>query len=198
MKAIISKGNSKLGKIPNSSLVPVKDCVNCESCKKECYALKAWKQYPNVRKAWKNNSDLLRSNPMKWRDNHIEWIKKNKPRFFRFNVAGDVISSEHYQAIKGIARLCPETKFLLFTKAFKFITHLHNKPDNLTVILSLFPKMKAPKRLEALPKAYAFDNDKDYKEKRFQDALECPSNCDTCGICWDLPRTGKDVKFLKH
>lgn len=41
----ISRGNSKLGGIPNISLIPVKDCANCDARKNTCYALKSWKQY---------------------------------------------------------------------------------------------------------------------------------------------------------
>ena len=67
----ISLANSKLGKIPNISGVPVKDCINCKECRKDCYALKAYNQYPAVRKAWLSNSKLIRHNLDKaYKDNH--------------------------------------------------------------------------------------------------------------------------------
>jgi len=51
-KLKIQRGNHKLHKgILTWSLPPILSCVNCEHCSKHCYALKAWKQYPNVRKA---------------------------------------------------------------------------------------------------------------------------------------------------
>lgn len=57
----VSNGNSKLGSIPNISLIPGKDCGDVP-CKAQCYALKAWKQYPETRAAWKRNSRTAHDN----------------------------------------------------------------------------------------------------------------------------------------
>ena len=59
----ISRGNSKLGKVPNISLPPVKSCGNCKQCAPDCYALKSYKQYKNVRASWDYNFDLYKSEP---------------------------------------------------------------------------------------------------------------------------------------
>jgi hypothetical protein len=29
-------------------------------------------------------------------------------------------------------------------------------------------------------------------------AIECHGNCETCGLCYELPRLGVDVVFHKH
>lgn len=200
MKLHISLENMKMGKVPSSSLIPVKDCTNCKACNKECYAMKAWRLYPTVRKAWGENSKLLRSNPYAWEQGHISWITKHKPKYFRFNVGGDIISKTHYFHLLRICEACPDTKFLIFTKSFKYI-HA-NIPNNLTLVLSLFPRMKVPKKLEHLPRAYAYKSAKDYAQgtgdMRFARAVECLGGCDTCGICWDIQNMGKDVKFEMH
>jgi hypothetical protein len=64
----ISKGNSKLGNIPNLSLPPVKACPNSKWCfQKElhlkCYAMKFYIMRPLVKKAWDDNYQLAQENP---------------------------------------------------------------------------------------------------------------------------------------
>ena len=57
IKITITKGNKKLPKETlNFSLPPEKTCPYATSdCKKWCYAKKAYRQYPNVRKSWDEN-----------------------------------------------------------------------------------------------------------------------------------------------
>ena len=31
-----------------------------------------------------------------------------------------------------------------------------------------------------------------------KDAIECPGNCESCGMCYELDRLGRDVVFHKH
>ena len=46
----ISKGNTKLGKIPSFSTSSLKTCTNkTEWCEKHCYAHRSEVQYPNVK-----------------------------------------------------------------------------------------------------------------------------------------------------
>ncbi|MBW2006403.1 MAG: hypothetical protein JRI72_17775 [Deltaproteobacteria bacterium] len=191
MEIKISNSNSKLGKIPNISLIPVKDCGNCESCRSDCYALKAWKQYPNVRKAWKINSKAFRSDCFDAIEPIIEFCLKKKPRFFRIHVAGDFLDQDHIESWVKAAILCPETKFLAFTK----MHHLNyaDLPENMTVIMSQWPGM--PVFGENGGRAWVQDG----TETRIpEDAIECPGKCDDCGMCWNLPSIGKDIFFMAH
>lgn len=193
MKLTVSKGNSKIGKIANVSLIPVKDCVNCHACKKDCYALKAFKQYPNVRQAWQGNSELLRKRPIKYYNDLMLFLSTYKGKFFRFHVAGDIINKNHFLCIAGTAKAFPNIKFLIFTKSFDFIIP-SIIPDNLTVVLSLFPGMGIPNKLKSFPRAYAGE----CKGKRFKNAMECIGYCDKCYLCWNLKELKKDVKFNIH
>ena len=52
--------------------------------------------------------------------------------------------------------------------------------------------MRLPKT--TLPLAYMQDG----TEKRVTNALECPGNCETCGMCWNLKSLNKNVVFKKH
>ena len=190
MEANISKGNSKLGSIPNVSLVPVKDCANCQFCKSTCYAMKAWRQYPQVRKAWRKNSTAVRG-PQRasWFQSIDRYIAKRTPEYFRWHVAGDILDQHYYECVREMAKRHPDTKFLCFTKRYDL--KLLHRPKNLAIVISIYPGMKKPKTRH--PKAWMQDG----TETRIpKDAIECSGSCSGCNACWDLQ--GKDVFFHKH
>ena len=196
---VVSPGNSKLGKLPNVSLVPVRDCTNCKACAKECYALKALKAWPSVKQSWTTNSDLLRADPDKYFREVAFYLAKHSPRFFRIHVAGDFISRRHLAGWLRIARAFPNTRFLAFTKSFAFLPAHKSLPDNVSLVVSLFPSMKAP-RHAGYSIAYAGDP-MDYKGRhraRALAAIDCPGNCENCGACWSLARHVLDVVFPMH
>jgi len=186
---VISEGNIKLGRMPNVSLIPVKDCGNCEHCKKHCYALKAWRMYPQVKVAWSRNSVAFRADATGACSQVGAWCQKRKPRFFRWHVGGDVLNQEHADGILKCAKDCPDTKSLMFTK----MHHLQfETQENLTVVLSMFPGMDCPQ--SDLPMAWYQDG----SEKRIpQDGRECPGRCDGCGMCFSLRRK-ESVFFMAH
>lgn len=190
MKIIISKGNSKIGNIPNVSLRPVLDCGNCQSCAKDCYALKAFRMYPAVKNAWSNNGKVFRADPAGACNQVSNYVTHHKPEFFRWNVSGDILNQKHLDGIKSAAIANSGTKFLVFTKMHKL--NFRDIPSNLKVILSMFPTM--PKHGKKLSTAWVQDG----TEKRIPaNAWHCPGSCLNCGACWNLP-SGKDVYFTKH
>ncbi len=209
----ISNKNSKLGRIPNISLVPVKDCGNCASCKADCYALKAWRQYSRTRAAWKMNSKAFRNDPHEAVLQVSRQLDRMRtaPRFFRIHVAGDFLDQNHLDAWNDMVNCHPHTRFLAFTKMHNL--NFSNLSDNLQVVLSMFPTMPLPNvysgsREEspeatharaALPKAWVTHDKTGNIEKRIPGtALECPGYCDTCGACWDLNKRNYDVFFHNH
>jgi hypothetical protein len=195
MQTIISKGNSKVGNIPNISLVPVKDCTNCSACKKTCYALKAWRMYPQVRKAWKQNSIFAHKDIYNYFSEIGNYLAKKQPKYFRWHVAGDILTQQYYDLMVSAAKEFPNTKFLCFTKAHsgKLIINFSGRPKNLAIVLSMYPDMKCPRK--KMPRAWMQDG----TETRIpQDAIECSGHCDTCNVCWDLHSLKQDVYFHKH
>jgi len=190
MEARISKGNMKLGGIPNVSLRPIADCANCDMCKKDCYAMKAWRQYPNVRDAWKSNAKAVHSDDRPdWFRSIDRYITRKQPEHFRWHVAGDILDQDYYGWMRALAYRHPDTKFLCFTKRFDL--DYSGRPKNLAIVLSMFPGMKVPKK--KLPRAWMQDG----TEKRIPTgSVECEGNCRVCNACWDLK--GKDVFFHKH
>lgn len=93
-KTILSEGNIKLGKILNVNLPPVVTCSRDVPCSTNgCYALKSFKQYPNVRKAWESNLELYNCNSTKYFESIIDQIKRKRklPKRFRWHSSGDIV-----------------------------------------------------------------------------------------------------------
>ena len=184
--------NVKMGRIPSSSTVPIKDCLPGCPCYKECYALKAYRMYPNVRKGWGDNSWLARNDLPSYTQQHLIYIYQVQPKHFRFMVGGDVVSKKHFLAICSIAEMSPKTKFLLFTKRYDFVDP-REIPSNLRVMLSMWPGLKyPPRKLSGLSRAYVEGCRED---KRMKASYKCHKKCDECFKCWGLKG---DVQFSKH
>lgn len=188
----VSKGNNKLGKIPNISLPPIKSCGNCKECAVTCYALKAYKQYPLVRKSWDDNYNLFQSNHGAYFDMIQDFLDKKRRApltMFRWHVSGDIPNGDYFHSMVSIARIYPEIKFLVFTKMYTLINdYIDNPtgsdiPKNLVVIFSGWPGL-AMDNPHALPVAYMQDGTEDRVP---ENALQCPGNCETCMLCWQLP-----------
>ena len=184
----ISRGNSKLGKIPNISLPPIKACGNCKACAPDCYALKSYKQYKNVRQSWDENYKLALSEPGQYfamiRD-YLDVPKRKKLTMFRWHTSGDILDGVYFLNMIDIARDYPGVKFLCFTKMYSIINRAldgESLPDNLEIIFSAWSGLDMDNPHD-IPVAYVQDGN----ETRVPDnALECPGNCDTCGLCWSL------------
>jgi hypothetical protein len=103
MKLKISLGNTKLGKIPNLNLPPIKTCVPGVPCISDCYSLKAWNQYPNVREAWQSNLDLYNKDPERYFNELLSFVAKKRPKVFRVHSAGDMPDESYWQGIRYVA-----------------------------------------------------------------------------------------------
>jgi len=188
----ISDGNSKLGKVSNISMTPIKACNNCAACKKSCYALKAYRMYKATKAAWDHNFSLASKNRGEYFASIDGYLRYKSPKLFRWHVAGDILDQDYLDSMITLAVKHPDTKFLCFTK----MHHLNfgTVPANLSIILSMFPTMKEPNR-QGLSIAWMQDG----TEKRIPDTfISCPGNCETCGLCFELQTTHLDVVFNKH
>ena len=217
----ISKGNIKVGSIPNISLPPVKSCQaetgKAPACAASCYALKAWRQYEGTRNAWGGNLRDARLFPDKYFGEISAYLTKKQPRFFRWHVSGDIISYYYLERMVALAVAHPGVKFLAFTKQTKIVNAwiVDNQyqpaagrsllpdgtlgfPRNLAIVISRWPGMPDGNVFN-LPQAWV--RPERPVPGHFigyvipSDALECPGRCDTCGACWGLRR---DVVFGEH
>lgn len=194
MKIHISKGNVKLGTIPNISLPPIETCPPGVICADKCYALKSWRQYPATRRAWTENLQLYRGNPEDYFQPLQRWLIKHRPEFFRFHVSGDIPDSTYWAFLCETAKVVKGTKFLVFTK--RFWLDFTMAPSNLSVVLSMWPGHDLPTEYAAtLPRAWMQGGTEDRVPI---DALPCPGNCQSCGACWGLAQKGLDVVFNLH
>ena len=136
----ISNGNIKLGNILNINLPPIISCQKDVPCGKEklCYALKSYRMYPNVRKAWDDNLNEFLKSP----DNYYDEInlflsKKKKITRFRWHASGDIINDKYFDIMKQISINYPNIKFLAYTK--NNTINYHNIPNNLIIRFSYWP-----------------------------------------------------------
>ena len=198
IRIAISKGNTKLGNVPNLSLPPGPE----GSCRKDapcwtsglCYARKAWRQYPNVREAWTRNWDLWKENPAEFEDQVNAYVSEKKPPRFRWHSGGDIPDQNYFDMMVRVATKNPGTKFLAFTKRYGL--DLDHKCDNLSIVLSRWPGLEFPEELDDKPQAHFKDGDKSTGS-----GAPCAGSCKKCNMCWTLGEGGGtfgDVLFTKH
>jgi hypothetical protein len=96
-----------------------------------------------------------------------------------------------------IAAANPSTHFLAFTKNFDVVNRFEDRravPSNLVIVFSAWPRMNFLN-----PHGHRVAWMQDGTETRVpKDAIGCPGNCETCGLCYELSRIGRDVVFQKH
>jgi hypothetical protein len=110
--------------------------------------------------------------------------------FFRWHVGGDIPNQAYFEGMKLVAEAAPNTRFMAYTKRYDL--DYHNRPLNLTIIMSCWPGYKLPKN--SLPRFWVQDN----TENRVPaDAFKCPGGCETCRKCWFL-KVGDNVVIQKH
>lgn len=193
-KVSISCGNSKLGDVPNVSLIPGQDCGDVP-CKRECYAMKAWRLYPNVRQAWQTNSAMAHQNRDAYFTAIEGFLAHHQPTYFRWHAAGDILDQDYLANMIRIAQAFPAIHFLCFTKRHDL--DFTGLPDNLAVVFSMWRGWGDVAKARALGLGVAWMDDG--TDPRIPpDAIKCPGGCDTCAKCWNLPRLGRDVVFKKH
>lgn len=192
MNLSISRGNTKLGNIPNISLPPGLSCRKDAPCSKECYAMKAWRMHPPVRSAWSNNFNTWNEEPVKFEEYIIKYLDNRKPEMFRWHTAGDIPSQEYYSMMVRVADRFPDTKFLAFTKQYEL--DFSTIPSNLSIVFSAWPNFPLPKKAKDFPIAFMQDG----TETRVDNAIECHKKCDECKVCWSLKELGKNVLMFKH
>ena len=194
----LSRGNRKLGSVMNISTTPGRCCPKGVPCASDgCYANKAIRMYPGTRAAWRRNELIARREPESYFSQIAAQVTKAKPRLFRFHVAGDILNRDYLRGMCRIAAANPHTHFLAFSKAFKIVNEYEDReaiPENLVIVFSAWPGMRFLN-----PHGHRVAWMQDGTEIRVPaDAIECPGNCESCGMCYELERLGHDVVFHKH
>lgn len=123
------------------SLPPVKSCLNSKSCENDCYALKAYNQYPSAKALWdynfhlvQNDLDLLYTRL----DKQLAKIAKSKLRVVRIHQSGDFYSQEYIAVWTKLAKKYTGIKFYGYTKVNSILDLTQfEKLDNVSIVKSL-------------------------------------------------------------
>ena len=183
MRLSISPGNKKIGRTPNISLPPRVSCSPSAPCQKDCYALKAYRMYPQSRTAWTNNYTLYNADPVDYFRQLNIFLTRTRKTVFRYHVSGDIPDQSYLDNMISIADLFPHIIFFTYTK--KYDLNFANLPSNLKIRISAWPHYLFH-NLFNLPVTYMQDG----TETRIPDVYaQCPGSCATCQICWtsDVP-----------
>ena len=201
----ISTTVSKLGaSIPTVNLPPIITCrpdAPCAKCAEErggCYALRGHFIYPNVKKSLQNNLDAYKENPRLYFSMIADKFKMFQ--YTRFHSSGDLVDMEYLKGMCWVARKCPNTKILCFTKKFELVNQFldegHKIPKNLVIIFSSWGDF-IPENPYNLPMTYVKFRDEKRNSHIPKDAINCTGNCPKCLGCWNLKKGGS-VYFKKH
>lgn len=208
MHVHISKGNIKMGTVPSVSLVPFLSCpgVCGSTCGGKCYAAKIANLRPNVLKNYAENQALFMLRPEQF---FAEVSRAMRGfRFFRWNVAGDILNRRFLDGMIRAARENPHCESLAFTKQFKTVNGWLEEnggelPENLKILFSGWENLE-PVNPYNLPTAWAVDFDACGIGGSWDlpDGWNvCGGNCFECACagvgCWNL-RHGEAVCFGMH
>lgn len=208
MHVHISKGNIKMGIVPSVSLVPFLSCpgVCGSTCGGKCYAAKIANLRPNVLKNYAENQALFMLRPEQFFTEVSRAMRGF--RFFRWNVAGDILNRRFLDGMIQAARENPHCKSLAFTKQFRTVNGWLEEnggelPENLQILFSGWENLE-PVNPYNLPTAWAVDFDVHNlgEWQKLPDGWNvCGGNCFECACagvgCWNL-RHGEAVCFGMH
>lgn len=199
MKVSINRGNEKLGSIQSVSLPSGLTCRECD-CSRKCYARRIERRRPSVAAAYRNNLQILETEPeVYWREVEATIMLS---RFFRFHVSGDIPNTTYFHIMMEIAKRNSHCEILCFTKKYEIVNGVLASgiplPANLHMIFSAWRGLRMDNPFQ-LPEAHV--RYKDGTTTARSDAKECGGNCTECactsGGCWSL-HTGEQVVFNEH
>lgn len=198
-KVSITLGNHKLGKkIANTSLTPILSCPSNIPCVKECYALKSYLQYPNVKKAWDRNLRLYLRESYSYFTQIDKFLQNKSVLFFRYLVGGDIPDTRYLLGMVELAVKNPDTNFLSFTKNYSILAAIKRKelPKNLNIIASAWPGYPIPNYIKK--NGYRIAWMQDGTEKRIpKGSFLCKGSCENCLNCWNSKKK-IDIIMPKH
>lgn len=200
----ISITNSKLGgKIPSINLPPLITCIKDAPCSKLCYARKGNWNYENVKKSHRNNLEHFNKDAKDFFDNIISYLNDDDVvfKFFRWHSSGDIVNLSYLIGMVRVAKECPQTKFLAFTKKFdlvnSYLSIYGELPKNLKIVYSAWNRDFKVENPYNLPVTYvSFKNEKENPQIP-EFSIPCVGKCYECKACWSLER-GQSVVFKQH
>lgn len=189
----ISSKNRKVP-CPNISLPPIASCDTAIGCWEVCYAMKAYRLYPQVKTAWNKNLATYQKHPKKYFSIITHYLHIHQPEYFRWHSSGDIPDKKYLKGVYDIAESLPDTRFLIFSKRYSWVlSYRREKPDNLSIVLSSWINTEMPKQ-RRFPVAWYQDGTETRISKN---AVTCSGSCYDCKKCWYLKKNDS-VIFNKH
>jgi hypothetical protein len=185
----VSKGNRKLGNIPNVSLPPVITCLPDAPCVRDCYARKAYRLYPQTRAAWDANLALYLSSPASYFASLSRFLSEHASPYFRYHASGDIPDENYYSNMRILADAHPSTRFLCYTRKVDIVRQGGPCAPNLVMMISSWIDET---RGEEYPVFQVIP-----KHAIYPYGLPCPGACSSCRACYHA-RAGDLVTIEKH
>lgn len=205
----LSGKNIKMGNVVSLSITPAVYCHRGIPCRAGCYAVKLCRLRPSVKTSYDNNGaalEALEEADPTGRETAAalaDYINAANVKFFRWNVSGDfarggLLWGWYFRLACQVARRCPDTKFLAFTKVYETLA-VRRRPSNFALVASVWNEY-SPETAPYMPAEvppYAAAHYNDGSRAMPEGAVECSGHCESCGRCFDL-RPGEAVFFNKH
>ena len=185
----VSKGNRKIGKVMNVSLMPIMTCHNCKECKRLCYDVKACLQYSNTVLPARMRNTILATEKRDFFFDEIDKAcsRRRKNKFFRFHVAGDILDMDYFERMLDICRKHEDFIFWTYTKYYQIVNEYCDKngkgaiPKNFSIMFSEWDGMPMDNPYEFPVFSCKLKNgNKNRTEESFKRMYKCPGNCDLC------------------
>ena len=187
VKICISKGNRKIGFVPNVSLAPIVTCGKmCKYCKSLCYDGKACLQYKNVLDARARNTALMLSNMQEYFRQVHEFLAHTKKTVFRFHVGGEIPNAIYFDYVLDIVKDFPHINFWLYTKQYGIVNSILSqteKPENLQIMISVWKTINGKGEIVIVP----YENPHNlptftvrFNGEKTPNAYQCKGNCQYC------------------
>lgn len=196
----ISQGNTKMGKVPSISLLPILTCpARCNgTCGEKCYAKKIAMLRPSVMKAYARNTAIAMLAPVDF-FRAVERVMATS-QYFRFHVSGDIPNRNYLDMVAYLANANPFCKVLMFTKRYElvngFIRDNGSIPKNLHILYSGWTNLR-PVNPYGLPETTVYAKDEDFRPEWTACGGNCLDCALHCGGCWDA-KSGDTVAFKIH
>jgi len=164
---------------------------------------------PNINKAWFVNYNLYVTNPYVYKEllkDKIRTLTNNlTKKYFRWHVGGDILNTEYWNMMCSIAREMDDVNFMAFTKKYHLSNLFKQKPDNLNILVSLWPNENSTiqtvvsrrwKELRDIRNAKIawLEDDPRIKSEAFN-PYYCYGSCINCKQCWTDMR---DIILHRH
>jgi len=199
---VISEGNKKLGTIPSFNTSRDYSCDKRLSCyKKGCYAKACWGKFrPAAYASVVHNAEMCKSSRQAVSDAIKSFLLNGAVsyNYFRWHASGDIVDRPYFEMMIQIAKACPNTKFLAYTKRYAIVNGWIAKngikalPKNLIIRFSAWKKTDVFPNPFKLPVFYVDFSTMGTGHPELNpdipsDSMKCPgvtAGCYRCFKCW--------------